>query len=500
MLVEALRPPAARSFTAVRIDLVAFLAIIAFLAANVPYLEAWPTAHNDEGRELNAFWVAAGVDPQARGLDPEFGRDPLYKGGLQGLSVGLMLRVAGLGLLQGRLVSLAWGGLLLALAFLVGRRLYGPTGGAVAAICLAVSRPFLVAAHMVRPDIVLAAMLAAACYLALRGVQERAGWANLGAGLVLGLALDVHLNALAFMPLVGLIYPAHLRGFWRERATRLFVVGGVLGALYYALVRVAPDASGFARSGSFWIGVDKRPPILSGNLPWMLTSELGRFQGYFSEERLPELVLLAAVVLLAAGRAIHRRYLDPLLLGLITAFVLFVTIVSSKSEFYIVLFYPWLALLLAGSVVWLAGRARRAGPLVVLLALAAIPPLFGLSDSWDHLVRGPDRFAERGYSALIDEIRPVVPAGASILGPPLYWIGLSDHPYTDYYVWERLRAERREHFDSYAARLKPNILVLDAKSRYQIGINSPGFLENNGALLKTVKHVGFDRVEVWKLS
>ena len=65
---------------------------------------------------------------------------------------------------------------------------------------------------------------------------------------------------------------------------------------------------------------------------------------------------------------------------------------------------------------------------------------------------------------------------------------------------ERLRAQQREKFASYAARLKPDMLVLDAKSRYQIGINSPGYLESSGVLLKSVRHVGFDRVEIWKLS
>jgi hypothetical protein len=63
-----------------------------------------------------------------------------------------------------------------------------------------------------------------------------------------------------------------------------------------------------------------------------------------------------------------------------------------------------------------------------------------------------------------------------------------------------LRAEKRERFSSYVARLKPDVAVLDAKSRHQVSINSPGFLENNAVLLKTVRHVGFDRVEVWKLS
>ena len=501
MLVEALRPPAVRTVAAVRIELVVLAAIVAFLVANLPYLEAWPTAHNDEARELNAFWVASGADPRARGLDPQYGYDPLYKGGLQGLTVGLALRVGGLGLLQGRLVSLAWGGLLLMLVFLIGRRLYGPFGGVLAAFCLALSRPFLVASHMVRPDVVLAAMLAGACLLALRGAQERLPRANLAAGLLLGLALDVHLNALAFMPLVGFVYPAVLGGrFGRDRSTHLFALGLALGALYYLLVRVAPDPGQFASASSFWIGIDKRPPILSADPAWMLGEELGRFRVYFTEDRRLELAVLVAAMALAAGRAVRRRQADPLLLGLAAAFGLFVTIVSSKSEFYVVLFYPWLTLLLAGAAVRAIGLAPQLRVPLGVLAVAAVPFVFGLQDNYEDIATAAGNFGERGYYALIDEIRPVIPAGASILGPPLFWIGLSDHPYTDYYVWERLRAERRERFSDYVARLKPDLVVLDVKSRHQVAINSPGFLESNGVLLKTVKHVGFDRVEVWKLS
>jgi len=55
LLVEALRPPVARTFTAVRIEALVVFAIVAFLAANLPYLEAWPTAHEDEARDLNVF-------------------------------------------------------------------------------------------------------------------------------------------------------------------------------------------------------------------------------------------------------------------------------------------------------------------------------------------------------------------------------------------------------------------------------------------------------------
>ena len=494
-----------RSFVAVGTELLVFAAIAVFLVGNLPYLESWPTVHNDEAREMSAFWLASGADPQARSMDPEFGRDPLYKGGLQGLTVGVAFRLAGLGLFQARFVSLLWGGLLLMLAFLIGRRLYGPLAGALAALFLAISHPFLLASHMVRPDIVLAAMVAGAFCLALRGVQEHHAGSHLAAGLLLGLALDVHLNTLAFVPLVGLVYVASFGpGCWRDRPTHLFMIGFALGALYFLAVRVLPDPSQFMRSSDYWIGLDKRPPILSGGLVQMFASEVARFQGYFTEERYLELAALAAAVAFAGWRAVSQRYPDPLLFGLVAAFLLFVAIVKEKSEFYVVLFYPWLCLLLAGSVTAVLDRAPRfRAPLAVAAAVAvavAARVVFGVPETYEDLETAASDFPERGYYALIDEIRPLVPTGASVLGPPLYWIGFSDHPYTDYYVWERLRAQRREPFSSFAARLRPEIIVLDAKARHQVSINSPGYLESNAVLLKTIKHVGFDRVEVWKLS
>lgn len=512
MLVDALRPPAVRTLAAVRIDLLVFVAIAVYLIAHLPTLEAWPTAHNDEAREMNAFWVASGADPQARSLDPEFGPDPLYKGGLQGLSVGLMFRLAGLGLFQGRLVSLVWGCLLLVVVFLLGRRLYGPLAGALAAFLLALSRPFLVASHMVRPEIVLAAMLGAACYLALRGVEQQpvgparpsasSGQvlANGAAGLLLGLALDVHLNALAFVPLVALVYWRYRRSFWRERPTQFFLGGFAASVLYYLATRVFADPGQFAAASDYWLGIDKRPPVLSGDPLWMLGAELARFQSYFTEDRRLELGVLLAAVVVAAVRAIRSRRSDPLLLGLLAALLVFVVLVSSKSEFYVVLFYPWLALVLAGVLVWLLELAPRFRAASAVLAVVAAPLTFGVPDNYEDMATAAANFEDRGYYALVDEIRQVVPTGASIIGPPLFWIGLSDHPYTDYYVWERLRAQTRERFSSYVMRLKPELAVLDAKSRHQISINSPGYLESNGVLLKTIRHVGFDRVEVWKLS
>ena len=52
MLVHAPRLAAVRACTAIRIAPLVAIAIVAIQAAHLPYLEAWPTAHNDEAREL----------------------------------------------------------------------------------------------------------------------------------------------------------------------------------------------------------------------------------------------------------------------------------------------------------------------------------------------------------------------------------------------------------------------------------------------------------------
>jgi hypothetical protein len=206
-LATALWPLAAKR-AAARSDWLLVGAILIYLFANLPYLTSWPAVNGDEGREANAFWVASGVDPSAQTLDPIFRHDPLYKGGLQGLTTGISFRFFGLGLWQGRVVSLVWGGLLLVAVFLAGRRLYGPAAGTIAVLFLAVSQPWLVSSHIIRPDIVVATLVIAALYCALRGVQDGARAWSLLAGLLMGLSFDVHPNTLAFMPMVGFVYLA----------------------------------------------------------------------------------------------------------------------------------------------------------------------------------------------------------------------------------------------------------------------------------------------------
>ena len=183
------------------------------------------------------------------------------------------------------------------MTFLAGRRLYGPAAGYIAVLFLAASQPWLVSSHIIRPDIVVATLVMAGLYCALRGLQEGGRPWHLLAGLCLGLSFDVHPNSLAFMPMIGLCYVS--RYGWRavlKRDAWLYVAGIGIGALYYIAVRIAPDPMHFVEAFQYWIGVDKRPPALATRGGSAIDAELGRWTQYLSHRWMEAALLGVGVV------------------------------------------------------------------------------------------------------------------------------------------------------------------------------------------------------------
>jgi 4-amino-4-deoxy-L-arabinose transferase-like glycosyltransferase len=488
-------------FVARRTDLLVlggvFVAVALYLAYFIPTILVWPPVNGDEGRELNAFWVASGIDPSARNLDPTYGHDPLYKGGLQGWTSALSFRLFGLSVWSGRIVSMLWGAVLLVGVFLLGRKLFGTMAGIIGMALVAMSQPFLVSTHIVRPDIVVAALVVFALYLAESGVRRGAWQLHLLAGLLLGLSFDVHPNTVAFIPMVGLVYLIRYgKDVVSSRPAWLFLAGIGLGALIYIGYRVLPDPKHYFDAFSYWVGVDKRPPSLR-TPGQMLQSEVSRFTSYF-EGRSIEIAVVALGLLGAIVRLVLKKSPEPLFPGLVIAFAIFTVLVSSKTEYYMVLFYPALLLLVArelSGIPWPRAWIGVIGSLVILWVL--VSPM-GFDDNVQDILDAEVDFQDRDYFALIDEIRHDIPSGASILAPPVYWPGLWDHPYTDVFVWERVRAERNISFAEFARGINPDYVVLDVKARYEVFRDSPRFMDEYAQLVSTIRHVGYGRVEIWK--
>ncbi len=383
---------------------------------------------------------------------------------------------------------------------------------AIAVLCLAVSQPFLVSSHIVRPDVVVAALVMLALYCALRGLQDGGRAWHLAAGALLGLSFDVHPNTLAFMPMVGLCYLLRFDGgrCWLVRAG-CSRPGISLGAAYYVGVRILPDPGHYAEAFSYWIGVDKRPPSADGNILGALQAELGRWAQYFGR-RIVELALLAIGVWAAVRRSFATRRLDPLLGGLLIALGVFVVLVSSKTEYYLILFFPMLVLLLASAIAELgAGLAAVPGGALVtgvrplagaLLAVLAVSGL-GFEDNFRDIVEAASDFRERDYGALSAQLQAQIPPGSVVVAPPVYWIGLARPPYyleyVDFYVWERIRRERNVSWPEFLRQIDPEYVILDVKAKYDVTRSTPRFMEDNADLVAQIRHVHYTRVEVWKM-
>jgi 4-amino-4-deoxy-L-arabinose transferase-like glycosyltransferase len=505
-------------------DLAVVLLVLAWLIVLMPGLALWPPVINDEGREANLFWVASGADPHAERMNAYRGFATWGNGGLQGATTAVIFRLFGLGVFQARLTSLIWGGLLLLVVYWLGRRYWNRSVGLAATVLLAVSNPFMVSTHTLRPDVQVVTMVLGALLLAERsldaGRRRPLVWAFL-AGLVLGLVEDTHLNGAAFFPLVGLVYPLRQgwRTFLRRREAWVFAGGILAAAAYYLAVRFLPDPGGFIAALGYWVGVDKAPPAIreSGGtlakLGVMLTNEVLRYQDYFGEEPLELAVVLLGLLggLVMAVRGSHPARL--FWLGLVFAFLFFTVAVAMKSKYYMLLTFPYYLLLLARvlerTAIWIAARsagrhAHAIGTaLLTLFVMSVMIWPFKLDDRvWDNYVHARRYREGQEYLQLTARLDQLAGPGARILAPPLYWIGLHDHPFSDIYVYERVERQYGMSPAQYLDEIRPDFVITDAKIATERRVERLLYneLDRRATYELVVRHKNYGDVAVYRLS
>lgn len=146
-----------------------------------------------------------------------------------------------------RYFSALGGFVLLAVVYGVVRQLGSSTTALVAATLMSINLLWMAVSHIGRQDIWLAVFVWLAVGLALAGQRRRSNRLTLLAGLVVGLSADVHpFGALACVAL-GMWWLVRWHQQIVSRALLWsFVVGGLLGAAYYAAVHILPNPAAFA--------------------------------------------------------------------------------------------------------------------------------------------------------------------------------------------------------------------------------------------------------------
>jgi hypothetical protein len=264
-----------------------------------------------------------------------------------------------------------------------------------------------------------------------------------------------------------------------------------------------------------------------GGFSVLIGNELARYWDYFGEEPLELALIVFGLLAGAWWAVRGDRGSRVILVGLLAAFAFFVIAVSTKSKYYMLLTYPfymlfvgrviatvsfgWLARarLVAGAAdpprggeedrpgfprhglvsycipppgnllyrekpiwrgVWTwarssVGRATiAAGSIFVLLVgLAAYYPLKAEDRAWENYVRARRYRAGQEYTQLTAQLHQLAGPGARILAPPVYWIGLKEHPYTDIYVFERLNRQMNMTPAQFLDETRPDIVITDAK-------------------------------------
>ena len=491
------------------LDLLAIVLVVSYALIMLRSLDRWPPLANDEGREANVFWVMARVDPGANQMNEYRGFENWGTGGIQGMTTALIFRLAGIGIFQARLTSMIWAAALLLVVYWAGAMLWRRAVALAAVALLAVSDPFLVSSHTLRPDIQTAMLTMLAWGLAEYGLRTARSWCHVASGVVLGVAVDVHLNSLAFVPFSALVYVLKFGpvDVFRRRESWLFGLGLALGGAYYLVARVLPNPGSFLGGLQYWVGVDKHPPWDKPDLGPLgpIQLELWRYWDYFQEEPL-ELGMVLLGLAFAIWRASRSGRAERLILaGLAAAQLFFILFVSSKSKYYMIFGYPYYALLVAAAGWWLVGRIRRQelsyAALAALTLLLVWGPLKFEERAWDKYIRAARYRAGQDYYQLTSQLRTLAGTDARILAPPLYWFGFNDHHFTDIFVFERVKRQYGMSAARFLDEIRPDLVITDGK----IATERANQLELHRALDErasyelVTRHKNFGDVAVYRL-
>jgi 4-amino-4-deoxy-L-arabinose transferase-like glycosyltransferase len=448
--------PKWRSASSTR-DFVIFLLVITILvlAANAFTLTTYPVIHTDEPWYANLAynWLTTGN----RWTTLDIGAFPEGRGQsttlLGALPTRLAVQLGGLSLQAIRLPSLLAGMALLGVTAAIGSLLWPGRSGPLAALVLALQPLFLMASHLVRPEIWLALVVMLALECSLLGWKRSQPLWDVAAALLTVLSLEIHQNGAVFaVGLAATYVPRYGRTVLRERNSLAFLGTSLLGALMYLcrsagwLPRLFAAQSGV---GSNMLGgaTPHSIPLLSSNpLCWFL-NEVARYAWYFGHDQMGALLLGFAV-----GAALRRRTgADRLLLAwLLGSAVAMMLLVSRTFELYLLPMISVGTLFVGRGMAALLQHPEPWGRRAMLFTLTVLMlplPLMVSTNIYDP-------------AELHRELRESVPC-ARILGLNRYWLAFTECDYRSFDVINHYHHTHGFSFEESMAALRPEYLVFD---------------------------------------
>jgi 4-amino-4-deoxy-L-arabinose transferase-like glycosyltransferase len=397
---------------------------------------------------------------------------------LQGLVLKLSISPE---LIWVRLLSLLFGFLLLGINFVIGNKLGGKPLAVTSTLLLAFSKAFFISAHLARSDI-FTATFAYSALAVMICASGRYFWINLIAGVLVGVAVETHLNGLIFIPvLISLVLVDNGRDFWHKPGFWGLMAGLFIGAGYYTIIHILPAPETYFQAKNLIFGKEYLPPLLK--------FDFGIISRGFSEAGLLLMAGLFSLVPLGIIQIVNLiRRLDQQLSKIVLVncllFLGVALIFPKKNVHYSILLAPAFIWLVAGfcldhfrlpwkSSVWnYIQRVLVLGCLGGALAFSIIPTI-------------PDNYQK--YQNAQNKVNEYILNGDTVMGNQWYWFGLYNYKY---YSWEllflypRLYPEKTlaDSFEHY----RPDVFIVDRQMETLIVDNvAPGTIWYRYHLPKT---------------
>lgn len=405
-----------------------------WLPVNLYSLNSYPASYLDE-----AWFAAPSVEFLKTGqlILPVFGLvygRPMSFILAQGYNIALALvfKISGVGLAQGRMLSvvaIAVGGWLV---FWAGSQLYRPAIGWLAGAVYLFSPRVLFFSHLIRPEALVnvGSLVCIAGFLVLRETRRPSHAFVLG--LAAALALEVYVNVIYASIAVGLLTLFEFRRKADWNISGWFLAGGLIGGLFFIAAHLPVDFVALQQQARILGQITGLGEFLPGGLLTQMSYTV-RY-GLFGYSRLSLFEILAIATGLT-GLLLNRQTQD----GIVLYFGLAIWLgqfFPNKNPYHVVEMYPVFSLIIAGGNFALVRKLGNYFPKLgkiftplcwtlcstLILAYAAA----GLSLGY--------RSQSVDYTPAYRQLRALVPKQSSVLGDFRWWWPIYDEMFTaDYY-------------------------------------------------------------------
>lgn len=428
---------------------------IVFLVVTLDHLSVFPAVGEDEP------WIAAA--PYKLAVQGVYGSDlfagyygserhnyqhmPLYP-----LLEAGIFKIAGVGVVQMRLLSVLCGLALIGVVFLVGSEIRDARVGAAAVVLMLVWRIavygdatgilLLDRARINRYDIAVPVFGLLAFWTFLRAQRTGESRIYLLSGLLAALASLSHLFGAFWLPILLALSLRRSPGYLRRTGAGMILLGFLLPWLP-CVAYIASGWNDFLGQTRF---VAPRFDLLS---PSFYISNALHGEGPISIDWLKKAVgelwwnqpgawiaiasLPAAAVVMAREGVHHGRRAAPATMLLVVAvaqFVMFLALLKVKTISYMIGIWPLAVLMSAWFAVWLwdRGKTPTRTALFVLFVVIAIEGATRVG----HAAVAARRVIP--YDWYTGEVASCIPAGSRVLGLQHYWLGLRQYEYRTWLV------------------------------------------------------------------